>query len=286
MDLYADCILCNQRQVQEIMRSFTDDEDLIWKVSLAVADAMSKLPRQTRPAQATSIAFRIMREMTGVDDPLREMKRRHNAVAVGLYPELKAMVRESPDPLLMAVYVAVAGNIIDVSTMGIGDLDVRAEVERVLKKSLTIDHYAFFREDVKRAQSILFVGDNAGEVVFDRVLVEEIGPDKITYVVKGGPIINDATLEDALAAGMDQVTRVITTGDNSVGVDFELASPEFMAAYQEAALVISKGQGNFESFSVAAHHIYFLLQAKCAAVAREFGVPRGSLILMARDGRT
>ncbi len=283
MDLYADCILCNQRQVQEVMRALTDDEDLIWEVSLAVADAMSKLPRQMRPAQSTSIAFRIMREMTGVDDPFREMKQRHNAVAVSLYPELKAMVQEAPDPLLMAVYVAVAGNIIDVSTMG--DLDVRAEVERVLQKSLTIDHYASFREDVERAQPILFVGDNAGEVVFDRVLVEEIGPDKITYVVKGGPIINDATLEDALAAGMDQVSRVITTGHNSVGVDFELASPEFMAAYEEAELVISKGQGNFESFSVAHHHLYFLLQAKCAAVARHFGLPRGSLILMERDAR-
>ncbi len=283
MDLYADCILCNQRQVQEVMRAFTGDEDLIWKVSLAVADAMSKLPRQMRPAQATSIAFRIMKEMTGVDDPFREMKQRHNAVAVSLYPALKAMVRESPDPLLMAVYVSIAGNIIDVSTMG--DLDVRAEVERVLKKSLTIDYYPSFKEEVKRAQSILFVGDNAGEVVFDRVLGEEIGPDKITYVVKGGPIINDATLEDALAAGMEQVTRVITTGDDSVGVDFARASPEFMAAYEDAELVISKGQGNFESFGVAAHHLYFLLQAKCAAVAREFGVPRGSFILMERDAR-
>lgn len=280
MKIYADCIVCNQRQVLDALFLIGAGEDKALEVMQAVARAMADLPRDTTPARSTSIAHRIMRQMTGSEDPYCQIKARHTAVAVSLYPELKALVREAEDPLLMALYVAIAGNIIDLATSA--ELDVRAEVKKILYKRLVVDHYAHFRKDASGAKSILYLGDNAGEVVFDRVLVEELGPEKVTYVVKGSPVLNDATLEDAKSAGMDEVCRVITTGDDSVGVEFDRASKHFLRAYEEADIVLSKGQANFESLSEVDKEVYFLLQAKCTAVPRELRVPRWSLILKKR----
>ncbi len=280
MKLYADCIVCNQRQALQALALIGADEDLSLAVVQAVAQAMAGLPRATTPARSTSIAHRLVRQMTGEPDPYRQVKARHNAAAADLYPQLKALVEEANDRLLMALYVAIAGNIIDLATSG--ELDVGAEVERILSKRLAVDHYAFFRRDVERARAVLYLGDNAGEVVFDRVLVEEIGPGRVTYAVKGGPVLNDATLDDARAVGMDRVCRVITTGDDSVGIEFDRASAEFLRAYEEADLILAKGQANFESLSEVDKEVYFLLQAKCTAVPRELGVPRWSLVLKKR----
>ena len=281
MRIYPDCIICNQRQAWEALALIGVDREQTLKVVQAVACAMGELPSETTPARATSLAHRIVRQMTRAADPYRQVKAGHTAAAVKLYPQLKALVKEAEDPLRMALYIAITGNIIDLATSA--EINVRAEVEKILRKKLTVDHYAHFRQDVEQARAILYLGDNAGEVVFDRVLVEELGPERVIYVVKGRPTLNDATLEDAIAAGMDEVCRVITTGDDSVGVEFDRASPEFLQVYAEADLVLSKGQANFESLSAVDKEVYFLLQAKCTAVPQELKVPRWSLILKKRN---
>ena len=279
MRIAPECLVCSQRQAIEAARRVAVDETLTWEILSAVGRAMFDLPETTTPAAATSIAHRIVRRMTGVADPYREAKARHSAVAVELYPALKALVDRAEDRLLTALKVAVVGNLIDLGVYS----DVASITEQVwacLAQDFAIDDYAAFADELGRARRVLFVGDNAGEIGFDRVLIEEIGPERVTFVVRQSPVLNDATYEDAVDVGLDRVVRVITTGDDSAGVDFSRCSAEFLEAYYDADLIVSKGQGNLESLDDRTEPIYFLLQAKCAAVSRRLGVPLQSLVLM------
>ena len=216
-------------------------------------------------------------------DPYREDKRHHDAIAVELYPALKALVDQAPDPLWTAVKVAAAANLIDLvvyNSLG----DIQASVWDALDRDFAINDYEAFARDTAAARDILFLGDNAGEVGFDRILVEALGPERVTYVVRERPAVNDATFEDAVAVGLDRVTRVITTGDDSVGLVFERCSAEFLRAYEAADLIIGKGQASYETLSEVDRRIYFLLQAKCVAVARDLGVEQRSLVLKRGGG--
>jgi len=278
MKVYPDCIVCNQRQALDAARRVTGDESVVFQVVRAVAQAMLDFPFDKTPSESTAIAHRLVREITGAADPYREDKMQHDAIAVELYPTLKAAVEQAPDPLWMAVKVAAAANLIDLvvyNSLG----DIQADIRNALTRDFAINDYGAFARDVAGAKNILFIGDNAGEVGFDRILVETLGPARVTYVVRERPVVNDATYEDAAAVGLDRVTRVITTGDDSVGLVFERCSAEFMQAYGAADLIIGKGQANYESLSGVNRPVYFLLQAKCVAVARDLGVAQKSLVL-------
>jgi uncharacterized protein with ATP-grasp and redox domains len=136
-----------------------------------------------------------------------------------------------------------------------------------------------FRNAAAAAKDILYIADNAGEIVFDRLLIKQIGPEKITFVVKGGPIINDATIEDAQAAGLTDLMKVIDTGDDAPGTILEFCSEDFQHCFEAADLVIAKGQGNYETLSNIDKNIFFLVKAKCPVIARDLGCEVGETIL-------
>jgi len=177
------------------------------------------------------------------------------------------------------VRLAATGNVID---LGIGvAFDIEREVEKALETPFAVDDFAKFEEDLKRARKLLYIGDNAGEIVFDKVLIEEIhkvGDYQVIFVVRGGPCINDALREDAEEVGMDEVAKVIDTGSDGIGIPWKEVSEEFREAFLEADLRISKGQGNFETLNGRPEPIYFVLKAKCEAVARELGVRYGDVV--------
>jgi uncharacterized protein with ATP-grasp and redox domains len=194
-----------------------------------------------------------------------------------MYPEMKARVRVAEDPLKEALRIAVAGNFIDFGTTE--QVDLKAGLEKILDQDFAIDHYGELRDSLERSERVLMLGDNAGETVFDRVLIEELGKP-VRYVVRAAPMINDATREDAVMAGIEGVAEIVSSGCVAPGTIRRFCSPEFWQELRETPLIISKGQGNFEGLSDEALPIFFLLKAKCRAVAREVGVPQGSILLL------
>jgi uncharacterized protein with ATP-grasp and redox domains len=276
MRTYLDCYPCFLRQALEAARLAGAGQDQQKAVLERVLDLLKQIEPASTPPEIGDRVHRIVRQEAGDGDPYQAVKQASTRQALSLYPRMKALVAESDNPLDVAVRLSIAGNIIDLGPNL--EYDLWATVERVLAQPFAIDDGTAFREALARADRALYLADNAGETVFDRVLIEWLGVP-VTYVVKGGPTLNDATREDALAAGLDQVAEIVSNGTDAPGTILARCSEAFRRLYDEAELVIAKGQANYETLSEEGPKVFFLLQAKCPVIARDAGVPVGSIVL-------
>ena len=281
MKTYVDCIPCFLRQALEAARATTDDENIHRQVLNSVASLIPTLSLNITPPEVGQQVYRIVGDITGNKDPFRKMKGQADQLALSLYPRLKKAVADSDDPLLTACKLAIAGNSIDLGP-GPSYGDLNCIVEAALASTLSIDDYHEFQDSVNNRQRILYLGDNAGEIVFDRILIEELRQIKaldIDFVVREKPVINDATLSDAISVGMDKVARIISSGSDAPGTILSQCSPQMLTLYHSADIIIAKGQGNYESLNGERKNIFFFLKAKCPLVARLLGVSVGDTIL-------
>jgi len=234
---------------------------------------------QSPPAIAQQI-HRLIRKIVDNDDPYRELKQRYNHLAMRICDEFRDTVKTSKDPLKTAVKLAIAGNIID---LGAKSSIKESEIEDVIKGCLAVDFDSGIIEDFKdainRSKRILYLSDNAGEIAFDRLLIEQMPVEKITLVVKGFAVINDATMEDAEAVGLTGIVKVIDNGSDAPGTILESCSQAFRERFENADLIIAKGQGNYETLSDVDKNIFFILKVKCPIVARDFGCEVGKMIV-------
>jgi len=216
------------------------------------------------------------RKLTKNPDPYRKLKQKSTEITLSLYPSLKKIINDSEDSLLTAIRIAIAGNIID---FGPGhSFDIEKTVKDVLKQDFAVCNYEAFQRHLDKSKSILYIGDNAGETVFDRLLIEEINKPT-TYVVRDSPVINDATYEDAVQAGLDKVATIMSSGSDAPGIIPGLCSKEFLDNLNNSEFVIAKGQGNYEGLSNEKNTIFFLLKTKCQIIADDIGVANGDIIL-------
>jgi len=272
-----DCYPCFFLQAINVAGMISADEALMREILGEVSGLIPTISDEVTPPQIGREVYRIVSRLTGIEDPFKEAKRQCTEQALFLYPALKEKVASSTDRLMTAIRVAVAGNVIDFGSNVAFDLD--KDVQSIMTQEFAINHYQEFRKELAKAKRILFIADNAGECVFDRVLIEEIGKP-VTYVVREKPIINDAVLEDALAAGIGDVAEIISSGTDAPGNILPLCSEEFLEVYRDADFIISKGQGNYEGLSEEDRPIFFLLKAKCPVIAKHVGVDQGSIVLM------
>ena len=280
MKTYLDCYPCLLRQALSAARRAGASENQQHSILLNTMKELSAFPSDSTPPQ---LAYRIhqqVQQLTNNIDPYREDKEQATQQALALYPSLKKKVSEASDPLEMAVRIAIAGNIIDLGVAESYDLD--ATLQRVLTQPFAINDLVSLRSALARNNTILYLADNAGETVFDRVLIETLELP-VSYVVKAGPIINDATYEDAVSAGVDQVAEIIDNGSNAPGTLFDQCSELFHKRFVQADLIIAKGQANYESLSNSSAPIFFLLQAKCSVIARDLGIDEGGTVLKQQD---
>ncbi len=259
----------------------TDDEVVHRTVLDTVARMIPGLPLDITPPEIAQRVYALVADITGNQDPCYEAKQIANQQALSLYPGFKEVIAGSSDPLLVACKLAIAGNIIDLAQQAsYGDLKSVADL--ALAAPLGIDDYEKFRKCLHDSSLILYLGDNAGEIVFDRMLIEEmrkIKDSEIYFVVRENPIINDATRLDAVSTGMDKVARVISNGSDAPATILSQCSSQVLQLYHSADLIIAKGQGNYESLSDEKENIFFFLRAKCPLIARLLRVNVGDAIL-------
>jgi hypothetical protein len=251
---------------------------------LATADWSESPPELAREVH------RRIRRAVGDPDPYAAIKVAHNALAQRLLPALAQRIAAAPEPVAAALAVVMAANVIDLGiNRQLDEAEVAVDLDRALAVPLTGDVAGFVAE-VGAARRILYLLDNAGEVVFDRLLIERLPRGRVLLVVRGGPIINDALRADAIAAGLADLAPVIDNGDDSPGTVLRRCHAACRAAFAAADLVIAKGQGNFETLyregegpaagrSAGDRPVWFLLKAKCRVVADLLGVPLGSLVI-------
>ncbi len=295
MKTYLDCIPCFFRQALEAARMAGASEETQKEILDKVAGILPEFSLTSSPPEMARIIHGVVKKYTGIDDPYVEVKKKSNNLALGIYDRLKGKLEKSHQRLLMAIKLAVAGNILDYGVKN--SLDVDKELEKILAEEKrvidiennTLFNYPQFQKAIDNARTILYLADNAGETAFDRILIEEIknmdNGKNIIYAVKEKPAINDALTEDAYFCGIDKSAQVVSSGSDLPGTVLSLCSKDFLKIFNKADLIISKGQGNYESLSSATGPIFFLLVAKCPVIARDIGCRVGDVILMSHKLR-
>lgn len=275
--LFLECIPCYQKQALFATRNL--DHKFRAKVLRKLMSYLCSISWEITPDEIANRVYNLIRDETGIVDPYKEIKTISNKTALKLYPNIKAKLGKTQKErrLYLAANLAIAGNIIDYGPAF--DFDLEETIEEVLNKEPAINDFDILLEKVMSAQSLLYFADNAGEIVFDKMFIEEMiaargKPFKtIAFVVKGGPIINDAMIEDVYEVGIDEIPNVvfheIGNGEKGTGPD---RGDEIVKEWiKRHDLVISKGQGNFEGLSENGG-IFFMLLAKCPVIAKEIGV--------------
>jgi uncharacterized protein with ATP-grasp and redox domains len=246
-----------------------------------VMKKLLELRWDVKPIEMAQEVHKVVRKITQVNDPYKDVKKASNDLVLDRYATLKRMVDESEDPLRTAVTLAIAGNIIDYGAYSEFDLD--KTIQDGSKRTFAIDDYQKFKEKLNASETLLFFADNTGEIGFDKLLIEAMLTIKrfkrINFVVKGGPIINDATLEDALYVGLNKLPNInfLTVSNGEVDTGPKLSSQEVEGWVQTCDLVIAKGQANYEGLSDF-NEIFFALLAKCPLVASDLGVRLNDIV--------
>jgi len=281
MQTYLDCYPCFIRQAIEASRMAGASPAEVKAVVIQSMEILKQQSVDATPPALGSQVHQVVREITGNPDPYRDVKSAATSKALGLMPKLRSLLFNSEDRLETAVRMSIAGNIMDFGPNP--KYDLWEVVERILKQEFAINDLSLLKQQIEKAESILFLGDNAGETVFDRLLIETLEVP-VTYVVRGGPVINDATVEDAMAVGMDSVAEVIDNGAQIPGTILSECSPAFQSKFRSAELILAKGMGNYETLSEVNAPIFFLLQVKCPVIAKDVGVEVGSTIVKKSKG--
>jgi len=262
-------------------RISSKDETVHRHVLNAVALMIPDLALNATPPEIAQQVYRIVYKITGNKDPYLDAKKIANQATLSLYTRMKDMVDYSNDTLETACKLAIAGNAID-----LGAQTEHGSIYYIIEDSvgypLNQEHYRKFKECVGQSSLILYLADNAGEIVFDRILIEQllqIKKSKIVFVVREKPILNDATLDDALQVGLNKVATIISNGSDAPATILSQCSSEMLSYYQSADLIISKGQGNYESLSGRPENIFFLFKVKCPVIARDSGYDLDSFVL-------
>ena len=271
MKIFLDCLPCMLRQVLESAHMATDDETIHEHIMDEAMRVLSEYRQYNCAPKLCEEMHGIVKRYTGVDDPYAEIKLRDISSALKLESIIRRFAAEGDNLLIRLLKVSATGNVMDSAIYS--DLDIEACLMEEMEKPFIICDEDEFNKDIRGAETVLIIGDNAGEAVFDKPLAEYLSRDhKVVYAVRDVPIINDATVEDALKTGIADYSDVISTGCGMPGTVIESCNEKFREIFNSADIVISKGQGNFEALSDTTRSVYFLLKAKCYRIADALGV--------------
>jgi uncharacterized protein with ATP-grasp and redox domains len=279
MKTSVDCIPCLLRQASDALKlSKLEPENEMDCLRDLLRTAASLDFSLSPPVLSGALQARL-RELTTISDPFLEAKQRFNRLALELLPQLAEAVTAARDPFAAAVQLAIAGNVIDLGAKsGLDDDEVRHTTTTALAQPLVGD-LSQLQKSAESARRILYLCDNAGEIVFDRVLIQQLPLGAVTVAVRGRPVLNDATYDDAVVAELSKLARVIDNGSDVPGTFLMNCSTEFQKQFKDADLIIAKGQGNFETLHAERGRVFCLFRVKCQSVAQHCGHPIGSHVV-------
>ena len=283
MKISRECISCLARQAVEIAEEITENEILQEKI---IRKSLEELSKINFDETAPEIGFKMhqyAKDITGIKDPYKNLKKEYNKIAEEIYNRIieEKWIENAEDPFDMACRLAISGNIIDFSVgLSLEYSDIVKSVYDSVKKDIFGTGSSDLQKAVKDAENIMYIADNSGEIIFDKFLINQLPLSKVTYVVKGGPIVNDATMEDAISSGVSDLVKVIDNGYSAQGTILKNCSEVFLKEFENADLIISKGQANFETLSdIRDKNIFYLLRAKCSSVAKVLGCKKMDYVL-------
>lgn len=284
MLLQPECKPCIIKQAETAARLSGTDDDFVKRIREEAASIVKAAPPDITAPELAAVIYGKIKDYTGIADPYAEIKEKSLVGALSIYPHIERHIEASGDGLRAALTASAVGNVID---FGIPGMSFSPEkiVEEYESLTFEIDDYERLKDELSRAETILFIADNAGEIVFDRFFLKWAKLNlsaHIVFAVRGGPIINDATVDDAVKSGIGELAEIIDSGAAIPGTVIDKSSDRFRKLFTESDLVISKGQGNFETLEGEERRIFFILKAKCDAIADYLSVKKGALILMER----
>ncbi len=291
MNTYLHCIPCLFEQIEKSATLFHLSDEQAKEIMDEVGSSLKDIPLTSSPPERALIVQQMISSYLGTDDPYKAIKKESNDKALELYPLIENMVLQSSHPLSTAIELSCAGNIIDygVSPEGIDvEKEIRAIIakseKKIAKESSTLFAIKEFISTIEKAKTLLFLADNAGEVVFDKLLLETIKrlyPHlSITVAMRGKPILNDALISDAYDIGLNTIGTIISSGVPTPGTVMKFTTPQFLELFNSSDMVISKGQGNFEALSDEEREIFFLLLTKCEVIAKHVNSHVGDILLI------
>ncbi len=276
MKTFLECIPCFMNQALKAGRIASNDENTIKQILNEVGKMVEDIPMENTPPETGMLIYQKISEISGNPDPYKKIKKKNMDEAISLLPMLEEIIDKSDDRLLTAIRFAIAGNVID---LGVNrEFDIKTALNEVLTQDFAIFDYDDFKQKLAETDEILYLGDNSGEAVFDKILIREIGKP-VTFVVKEKPIINDITINEAKYLGIDKIAKIISSGMEAPGTIINMCNDEFVKKFYSSKIIISKGQGNYEGLSGINVPIFFMLRAKCPVIAKDINVPIDSIIL-------
>ena len=284
MDISYECGPCFLRKAREALDLSTDDENVKMQVMEEIFKFLSTTFKAGTNSNSTgSSMHKIIKQKTGCMDPYYKEKVEGNEIALKYLPEVKKIL-DADDSLENYVKIAIIGNILDFGAFTLDD-DIEGVIKSSLKKDLAVKDIEEFENSLKTHDKVLYLVDNTGEIVFDKLLLAKLKEYDldITIAVKSEPILNDATRVEALDVGLDEFGKLVEIGAGTVGyVDSEI-SDEFRQIFDDHEFVISKGMGNYEGLTeidLSKKDIYFLLCVKCNTIARHIGANLHDMLLL------
>lgn len=271
MKLHYDCVPCFLRQAIQATQFSTQDDQIIKTVISKTLTLLQDLDWDLKPIDFAHEVHGIIKEVLQIQDPYYKVKKESNQMVLEKYEYFRSLVKNSDMPLKTILKLAIAGNVIDFGSQHSFDFD--ETVQGILHKDFAISNLEKFAMDLEKAKTVVYLTDNAGEIVLDKLFIEWIQEqytDKsFKVVVKAEPIINDAMREDAEMVGLTSMKDIelLEIGTDKKRHHFHRESPEFISLLSTSDMVISKGQANYEALSEVPG-IYFLTMVKCPVIAR------------------
>ena len=275
MEVFVECLPCMLRGALEAAQIATDDQAVQRQIMEQAIGVLSNYQAYQNAPDIARHFQRIVKAQTGNTDPYLQIKQRDLDKALRLLPQVRSFVESQDDPLYWALKAAATGNVLDTAiTLDYDTSGFDAE----FKTPFAVCDQPVLLEKLKTAKTLLLIGDNTGETVLDTLVLRQFPNLALTYAVRDVPALNDTTMDEAIASGLDQFAEIISTGCDVPGVLLEECSEEFTECFFSSDIVIAKGQGNYETLSESPRDIFNLLKAKCPVIARVLDVPLNSFV--------
>jgi len=275
------CVECIINQSKRVALAIHADEKLSLAITQAVEAMAPSFSFNESPPEVAAAVYEKMAKIAGKEDLYDEVKKLSTLKAQEFVPYLEKEIQNSNEPLLTATKVAVAGNVIDLAAEYAFDLN--EELDKIFHTAFAVNDFALLQDKLSKASTLLYIADNAGEHIFDRIYIQTIlalyPKINVSYMTRGNAIINDVTYEEALDAGFKELCELVSSGVNTPGFVYDRANKASQTLFDESDLIITKGMGNYECLSdVKRENLFFLLKVKCNVVANSIGKEVGDII--------